>query len=270
MRVPPKAEAEDFLARTEIPWHQRFELAPGVHTPGTNDVERLLRLARVPGDLSGASVLDVGASNGGFSFAAERRGAERVLALDLPPIGYCGIDRLGELLGSKVEYLQASVYELPELVHERFDLVFFFGVLYHLRHPLAALDALRRLTRGRVLIETAVCDGEVGRRLARLPLARFYPEAELDGDPTNWFAPTVAGLLAWCESSGLEPALRAQWPPGPLARGVFRAESERWWRAAARARGAARRCVVEAVPAERAGEAASWAEWDLPVRPRVS
>src|SRR5439155_7280709 len=113
----------------------------------------------------------------------------------------------------------------------------------------AALDALRRVTRGSVLIETAVCDAEVGRRLARRPLTRFYPAAELDGDPTNWFAPTIAGLLAWCGSSGLEPSLLAQWPPGPLARRLFRVESERWWSAARRARGTARRCIVQAVRA---------------------
>lgn len=265
-QLATKAEAERFLARTSIRWHQRFRLAPGVYTPGTNDVERLMRLARVPRDLSGKSVLDVGASNGGFSFEAERRGAARVLAVDLPAIDYCGIDSTRELLGSSVEYLQASVYELPELTDAQFDLVFFFGVLYHLRHPLLALDCLRRLVRERALIETAVCDGEIGRRAARLPLIRFYPDAELESDPSNWFAPTVRGLLDWCRSSGLEPTLLAQWPPGRLAGrvlGARRLETPLWWAAARRSRGVARRCVVEAIPARPALSETSWAEWNL-------
>jgi tRNA (mo5U34)-methyltransferase len=266
-RLPSPAEAEQFLSSVEIPWHQRFQLAPGVYTPGQNDVDRLLRLARVREDLSGLTVLDVGASNGGFSFEAERRGATRVLAVDLPAVDYCGIDALRGLLDSRIEYLQASIYELPELVEEQFDLVFFFGVLYHLRHPLLALDNLRRLTHGRVLIETAVADAELGRRLSRRALARFYAGAELGDDPSNWFAPTVRALLDWCRSSGLEPTLLAQWPPGRIVQGLFgREETELWWKAARRAEGAARRCVIEAVPAEPDLRETSWAEWGLSVK----
>jgi hypothetical protein len=103
------------------------------------------------------------------------------------------------------------VYELPTLIEEAFDVIIFWGVLYHLRHPLLALDSLRESLRGTCYLETAVCDGEVGD-LRSMPLARFYRGDELNDDASNWFAPTVAGLLDWCTSSGLVPELTAAWP----------------------------------------------------------
>jgi tRNA (mo5U34)-methyltransferase len=249
-----RADAEAFLAQTEIPWHQRFQLAPGVYTPGVNSVARLFRLAQIPDDLSGKTVLDIGASNGGVSFEAERRGASRVVAVDVPPIEFCGFDQLRELLGSKAEWVQASVYELPELLAEQFDLVLFFGVLYHLRHPLLALDRIRPLVRGRLLIETAVCDFQLGVRSSGKPLVRFYRRDELNGDPSNWFAPTVRGLLDWCRSSGYEPELLADWPEPRLTRALLGGR-------------ASARCVVRATPTpgdpELSGE--SWAEWGMSV-----
>ncbi|MBD0329816.1 MAG: DUF1698 domain-containing protein [Thermoleophilia bacterium] len=264
------AEASAFLARSSVPWHQRFQLAPGVYTPGVNDTDLLLGLAGVPADLSGLTVLDIGTSNGGVAFEAERRGAARVLAVDVTPMEYCGFDETRELLGARAEFLQASVYELPELLDEQFDLVLLLGVLYHLRHPLLALDALRHVVGGELVIETAVCDADVGRHAVGRPLVRFYPGAELDGDPTNWFAPTLRALLDWCESSGFAPTVLAQWPPGRVLRRLLRAGGPRWWAAARRARGAARRCVVRAVPTgSRPGWAEkSWAEWDLVVESR--
>jgi tRNA (mo5U34)-methyltransferase len=212
------AEAERLISEATFHWHQRFLLAPGVYTPGANDLARLFEVAQVPRDLGGLTVLDVGTSNGGACFEAERRGASRVVATDITPIGYCGFDRLRTLLGSRAEFVQTTVYELPEkLGGEQFDLVFFWGVLYHLRHPLHALDRLRRVVRGAALIETAVCDADVPPRVTRLPLVRFYRGAGLDGDESNWFAPTTQALLDWCRSSGFEATLLGKWP-APLTR----------------------------------------------------
>jgi hypothetical protein len=74
---------ELLAARTDFLWHQRFELAPDIFSPGANDVDWLLHTAGVPDDLSGASVLDIGTTNGGAAFTLERRGATRVLATDI-------------------------------------------------------------------------------------------------------------------------------------------------------------------------------------------
>ena len=131
---------------------------PGVYTPGVNDIDFLLEQADLPEDVEGATVLDIGATNGGVAFELERRGAGRVVAVDIYSADWFGLEQLKALLNSRVEYLCASVYELPAKLDEQFDIVAFCGVLYHLRHPLLALDVVRALTRGRALIETAVCD----------------------------------------------------------------------------------------------------------------
>jgi tRNA (mo5U34)-methyltransferase len=210
LRKPTKDEAQAFIAGSRFVWHQRFELAPGVDTPGAHKIDDLFEVGGVPIDLRGRSVLDIGTSNGGAAFVMERRGAERVVALDIYPPDWFGFDRLREFLGSQVEYVQGTVYDLGRVVEpESFDYVLFWGVLYHLRHPLLALDQVRAAMApgGSVDIETAVVDGAHDG----VPYARFYRGVELAEDPTNWFVPTLACLDDWCTSSGLEPQRVATW-----------------------------------------------------------
>jgi tRNA (mo5U34)-methyltransferase len=216
------AEAAAFLREADFVWHQRFELAAGVRTPGVNDVEWLLAKAGLPADLRGKSVLDVGTTNGGVAFELERRGAARVVAVDLYPPTTYGFERIAALLQSRTEFVRASVYELGSVLDETFDIVVFWGVLYHLRHPLLALDELRRLVRGELSIETAIADAEVGA-LSRMPLVRFYRRDELAGDSSSWCAPTAAALLDWCGSAGLDARLLAVWPRNAPARCLARA-----------------------------------------------
>lgn len=206
-------DAQALLEREEILWHQRFELCPGVFTPGASDVELLLDRAGVPEDLSGATALDIGTTNGGTAFVLERRGAERVVATDIYDPARFGFNAIRQALGSRAEFRKLSVYELSTNLAETFDVVIFWGVLYHLRHPLLALDNVRAVTAGRAYIETAVCDHEAAA-CGGLPVARFYRFDELAGDGSNWFAPNVPTLLAWCESCGLEPGTLSTWPEG--------------------------------------------------------
>jgi tRNA (mo5U34)-methyltransferase len=204
---PSAQEARAFIEASEFIWHQRFELAPGVETPGTHDIPALFELAGVGSDLSGKRALDVGTSNGGAAFLMEHLGAERVVALDIYPTEWFGFNALREFLGSHVEYVQGTVYDLNRLVGgELFDIVLFWGVLYHLRHPLLALDEVRAAVspEGKVSLETAVSDDELGS-VAHLPIARFFRRDELASDPSNWFLPTVACLKDWCASCGLSP-----------------------------------------------------------------
>jgi tRNA (mo5U34)-methyltransferase len=214
------ATAERFLASSSAVWHQYFELAPGVFTPGVSKVDYLYDTAGVPQDLTGATVLDIGTTNGGAAFEAERRGASRVVAVDIFEPSWFGIDALIALLGSRVEFKRASVYSLPEdLEGERFDIVLLWGVLYHLRHPLLALDKVRELTRGTAYIESAVADHELEPELRDRSLARFYRTDELAGDTSNWFAPTVSLLGEWLTSCGLIPAQLTGWPADAPTRG---------------------------------------------------
>ena len=222
--------ATQLAARTDFVWHQRFELAGGVYTPGASDIPWLMNKAAVPERLDGASVLDIGTTNGGAAFECERRGARRVVAVDIVDENWFGFATLKRALGSSVEHVRASIYALPELLGEQFDVVLFWGVLYHLRHPLLALDNVRRLARGTVSIETAVSDHELGKH-SELPLARFYRADELGGDGSNWFAPNVAALADWCRSCGLEPTRVLAWPERRPARAmVIASPGELEWR----------------------------------------
>jgi SAM-dependent methyltransferase len=219
LRQLTSGDAQALLARTDILWHQRFELAPGVFTPGANDVEFLIVTAGIPARLDGASVLDIGTTNGGVAFELERRGAGRVVAVDILDADHFGFNAIAQQLGSRAEHVQASIYELPEILDERFDIVLFLGVLYHLRHPLLALDNVWRLTRGVAYIESAISDAELPQ-VAQTPVARFYRQDELAHDPSNWFSPNLAALADWCRSCGLEPEQLHSWPAEAPSRGL--------------------------------------------------
>ncbi len=212
-----RVEAEHLAARDDFIWHQQFELGGGVYAPGVNPIPSLWEIADIPDDLTGKTVLDIGTTNGASAFMAERRGAERVVAVDILDQDHFGFRSLKEAFGSKAEFVQASIYELPQILREQFDIVLFWGVLYHLRHPILALDNLRSLTRGSVCIETAVADHELGADASRA-LVRYYRLDELGNDASNWFAPTTRCLVDWCRSSGLTPVKVDSWPAGSPTR----------------------------------------------------
>lgn len=204
--------AAQFVRSAGFLWHQRFRLAGGVYTPGANDIESHWQRAGLPDDLSGKTVIDIGTTNGGAAFECERRGAKRVVAVDIYPSDHFGFSSLRDFLSSQVEFIQGSVYELPVLLKDRFDIILFWGVLYHLRHPLLALDSLRELSAGPatlISIESAVADGYVAEASRETVL--FF-RREMLADASNWFVPSVAALLDWCESSGLEAELMGAWP----------------------------------------------------------
>jgi len=107
----------------------------------------------IPKNLKGKSVLDIGARDGHFSFLAEQRGANRVLAIDIVKSKRLLIAK--KTLNSKVEYRLMDVLNLNKL-DEKFDVVFFFGVLYHLRHPLLAIERIYPKVRKLLIIESEV------------------------------------------------------------------------------------------------------------------
>ena len=194
------AELREAIRRHD--WYHSIELRPGVVTPGRAAERNVLPFLGIPDDLSGVSVLDIGCWDGFFSFECERRGAKRVVASDVwETFGRDAFDFARAELNSAVEPVQASVYDLPEVLGgERFDLVLFLGVLYHLRHPLLAIEKVAEVTApgGLAVVETAV-DAE---SLMDRPLMAFYPGDELNGDPTNWWTPNVTGLAAMLGVSG--------------------------------------------------------------------
>ena len=183
-------------------------------TPGTNDVGFLCATAGMPAQLDGESVLDIGTTNGGVAFELERRGAGRVVAVDILDANTFGFNAIRDLLGSRATHVQASIYELPELLQEQFDIVLFLGVLYHLRHPLLALDNVRRLTRHWAYIESAICDAELPQ-VAGESVVRFYRQRRARRRSDQLVRPVAHRA----EPSGASRAAssRSRSAPGPTA-----------------------------------------------------
>ena len=146
-------------------FHAPFDFGHGIVTRTARVQRRFarrLRLLQIPADLTGKSVLDIGAWDGFFSFEFERRGAKRVLAIDqfawddnrAWPRGLDCFLLAREVFKSKVEYRRLDAHDLDPASIGTFDLVFCAGVLYHLRHPLLALEKIRSVTAGQLILET--------------------------------------------------------------------------------------------------------------------
>jgi len=186
-----------------IRWWHALDLGNGIVTPGISDNVATLKKLGLPPRLEGKTVLDIGAWDGYFSFEAERRGALRVLATDSfawsgGSLGTkAGFELARRVLGSKVEDLQIDAMDLSPDRIGTFDLVLFLGVLYHMRHPLLALERVFSVTRDQLILETAS-----DLVWIRRPAIAFYPETELDGDPTNWYGPNPPAIAAMLRAVG--------------------------------------------------------------------
>ncbi|HLZ72513.1 MAG TPA: DUF1698 domain-containing protein [Dehalococcoidia bacterium] len=196
---------EQIQAVQRIRWYHRIELGDGVVTPGVDDSVATFGRIRMPDDLTGKSVLDIGAWDGFYSFEAERRGARRVLATD----SYCwsgpgwgsqdGFNLARKILHSRVEDQEIDVMELaPERIGV-FDVVLLLGVLYHMRYPMLALDRVASVTGELLIVSTQVDMIDVPR-----PALAFYPGMELEQDPTNWFAPNPAAMEGMLRAVGFQ------------------------------------------------------------------
>lgn len=189
-------------------WFHTIDLGHGVVTKGIdNSPERLKQMA-LPGDLSGRSVLDIGAWDGFYSFEAERRQASRVVASDYyawhgvgwaTGQGKAGFELARETLNSRVQDIDIDVMDLSAEQVGTFDVVLFLGVLYHLTNPLLALERVASVTSGLLILETVV--DMVG---VRRPAAAFYPGRELNGDPTNWWGPNHAAVQGMLRGVGFD------------------------------------------------------------------
>jgi tRNA (mo5U34)-methyltransferase len=171
----------------------------------------------VPADLTGKSVLEIGCNAGFYSFEMKRRGAARVLGIDSDS-GYLAQARFAaEVSGLNVEFREMSVYDVAQL-RERFDLVLFMGVLYHLRHPLLALDLIHEHVARDLMIFQSMQRGskEVVRVEQDYPFSEtgvfeqpgyplmYFVEERYSQDPTNWWIPNRACAEAMLRSAGFD------------------------------------------------------------------
>ena len=198
---------------------QNWEIFPGISTEGPKPVTAHLDRLQFPARIDGLRVLDIAPWNGFFSFECVRRGAASVTSFGPDDPDKTGFNAVRELLQveDKVKYIQASVYDLTPDVHGTFDIVLFLGLIYHLRHPLLALDRVWEVSEQRMftdspIIDTIVFDRtiseeqrkeilEAGTITNQLPMAYFTKGSET-GDPYNWFMPNGKAFRAWVESAG--------------------------------------------------------------------
>jgi len=194
-------ETRKLIARLQtFGWYHSIQLPSGEITPGLQTLEQLrlrVRQFPIPEDLRGKRVLDIGAWDGWFSFEMERRGAQ-VVAVDA--VQSEKFLHARKLLGSKVEYHVADVYDLRPSELGVFDIVLFLGVLYHLKNPVLALERVCALSRDLVCVESFVTDD--GSDPEAKPSMEFYETTELCGQFDNWVGPNVACLLSFCRTAG--------------------------------------------------------------------
>jgi tRNA (mo5U34)-methyltransferase len=224
--IPAKRAVLEEIARLR-PWFHNLHLPDGTQTAPRHLLGDFPRVKwrqiapHVPEDLTGWTALDIGCNAGFYSFELAQRGAH-VTALDIE-------DRYLEQarwaarqfgLEDRIELRNASVYELARS-GERFDLVCFLGVLYHLRHPLLALDIVRRVTGKKLFLQTMTMPGEEVYRppesivlddralmqRAGWPKMAFI-ERNLEDDPTNWWAPNHACVEAMVRAAGFVVSAR--------------------------------------------------------------
>ena len=201
---------EQLKEMNEIDWWHTIKL-DGVQTPGRDNSEWKLSTLQMPKDLTGKSVIDVGAWDGFFSFEAEKRGAD-VLAIDTvmwkegPTFnsqknietmhtGKRGFNFAHKILNSKVKSEEIEVMDLNK--HGKVaDLVLCLGILYHMKDPLGMCKVMYDICAddGMLILETHMDALEIKDK----SLMVFYPNKECNNDPGTWFGPNpkcVAEML---------------------------------------------------------------------------
>jgi len=204
-------------------WYHKIELPYGIITPGWAPISP--QAYKIPDKLTGKRILDIGAWDGYWTFEALRRGAREVVAIDTFS-DYLGLlnqsDRRAwetfDLCRSALGYSEdrcirkeMSVYDINEKNLGTFDIVFFFGTIYHLRYPLLALDIISAICEERLYVESAILDdfspfqGGLGKGYAGSQMImEFYPGDQYGKNESNWWCPTLCCLLNLVNASGFK------------------------------------------------------------------
>jgi len=205
------------------PWFHNIHLPDGSqtapnHTFGDFPAFKWKEIERcIPVDLQGWRVLDVGCNAGFYTVELAKRGAQ-VLGIDVDPHYLKQANWVAQQFGfaDRVEFRQMQVYDVAHL-NEKFDLIWYMGVLYHLRYPLLSLDILSQKLNKLMVFQTLTMPGEEALEIPQdldinqreemqkpgWPVMAFI-EKRLAGDVTNWWAPNHAAIEAMLRSCGLK------------------------------------------------------------------
>lgn len=206
-------------------WFHRIELAPGIITPGWSDPRtEKLPYYGLPDYMTGMRVLDIGTAEVFFAFEAERRGAKEVVAIDSFPDSVRRFNIGRAAFNSKATAYLCNVYDLSRKTFGTFDLVLFYGVLYHLQNPLLALEKIFEVCTGTLLMQTAICEVAGNEDV---PLVKFNPGWMASGkkgelkDPTIFWMPNCTSVKMMLKAKGFQNVEIISTVPGA----VLRAES---------------------------------------------
>jgi tRNA (mo5U34)-methyltransferase len=169
----------------------------------------------LPADITGKTVLDIGCNGGFYSIQMKRRGAAHVTAVDSDSRYLNQARFAAQVCGVNIEFRQMDVYEVAKL-RQKFDIVLFMGVLYHLRHPLLALDLLHEHVVQDTLVFQSLTRGsrDIAPVESNYPFSEtevfnqpgyplmYFVEQSYSNDPTNWWIPNRACVEAMLRSSG--------------------------------------------------------------------
>ncbi len=177
----------------------------------------------IPQDMRGMTVLDIGCNAGFYSMEMKRRGADRVVGIDVDPRYLRQARFAAEVNDFKIEFRELAVWDVAKL-GERFDFVIFMGVLYHLRHPLLALDLIHEhVARDWMLFQSMQRGSEELVRVEEdyefsgpapfedpgYPKMHFI-EHRYAHDETNWWVPNRSCVEAMLRSSGFKIEARPE------------------------------------------------------------
>lgn len=212
-----QAEMANTLQRLG-PWYHNVVFAPGVMSNPSNadyPASRWRILDEViPKNLSGKSVLDIGCNSGFFSLEMKRRGAERVVGVDIMPHLLAQSRFASHWFDLPMELYECGAYDVSSLA-SKFDIVVFIGVLYHLKHPLYALEHIASICNETMYFQSVV-RGPAGdveplddygvNEVAAFDQPAwpklYFIEKNFNGDESNWWFATRSCLKAMLRTSG--------------------------------------------------------------------
>src|SRR3954451_3845710 len=203
-------------------WYHSIDVAPGVATRGMFDNRHALSVIPFP-DVRGKRCLDVGTSDGFYALHMERQGASEVVAVDLPDLSaldyppeiahnpdvdrsktgmrqrHGGFPVLQEVLETTIEWRGCSVYDLSPDDVGTFDVAVIGSLLLHLRDPVRALGAVRRVVRGSLVVAEYV-HAPLNLRSRRRPLFELRGE----GFDFQWWLGNERGIRHLLNVGGFE------------------------------------------------------------------
>ncbi len=189
-------EKKKAIKKVKFWWHT-IDFGDEIFSPGLmgTDAHNVLA-SSIPDNLKGKTVLDIGTRDGYYAFECEKRGAKEILATDITT--KTGFSTAKDILNSKVRFEQIDIYDLPD---DKYDVVLFLGVLYHLKYPLKALELLYSITNELLILESHIINTNLDE-----PMMKFYPGDDLNNDSSNWWGPNPKCIIEMLKVAGFKKA----------------------------------------------------------------